>query len=159
MIGSHTDTLQNQWKRCLMALVLGNYNNPVSYLDRQSRALMKLSVDASSFSTFSSRAAAAWTTSLARNRFLKPKCTANVCTRMSFILKKETKWTTEQDRYRLLQERSFMTLSPEFIGRFLNDFTQVLFNRHIHRVKLLSHLLEWETGGKQLTYIFNPKIW
>lgn len=71
-----------------MVLVLGNYNNPVSYLDRQSRALMKLSVGVSSFSTFSSRAAAAWTTSLARNRFLKPKCTANVCTRMSFILKK-----------------------------------------------------------------------
>lgn len=47
---------------------------------------MKLSLSLSSFSVLSSRATAACTMSLARKRFLKPKWTPNVWTRMSFIL-------------------------------------------------------------------------
>ena len=57
-----------------------------AYLERQSRALMKLSPAPSSLSVLSSRAAAACTMSLARKRFLKPKWTPNVWMRMSFML-------------------------------------------------------------------------
>lgn len=68
------------------SIVQGSYV-PTTHLERESRALMKLSLSLSSFSVLSSKAAAACTMSLARKRFLKPKLTPNVWIRISFILK------------------------------------------------------------------------
>lgn len=59
------------------------------YLERLSRAWMKLFVPELSFSGLSISDMVAKTTSLARNLCLKPKWMLKVCTRMSFILQWE----------------------------------------------------------------------
>lgn len=59
---------------------------------------MKLSLLLSSFSVLSSRATAACTMSLARKRFLKPKWTPKVWTRMSFILMGVTEREREEKK-------------------------------------------------------------
>lgn len=59
------------------------------YLERLSRAWMKLSVPELSFSGLSISDIVAKTTSLARNLCLKPKWMLKVCMRMSFILQPE----------------------------------------------------------------------
>ena len=59
------------------------------YLERLSRAWMKLSVPEPSFSGLSISDMVAKTTSLARNLCLKPKWMLKVWTRMSFMLQRE----------------------------------------------------------------------
>lgn len=127
---------------------------------------MKLSLSLSSFSVLSSRATAACTMSLARKRFLKPKWTPNVWTRMSFILMRRyregeknperlpevspwcTFWSygqTHKHRY-VFKSNKWV---PVFIGGLLNDVPEVLFDWRVHGVKFLLHLLQRQPVQRQ----------
>ncbi len=100
-----------------MVLVLGNYNNPV-YTWTDSPELDEVVVGVHPSHVLQQGGPQRELHHWPGNRFLKPKCTANVCTRMSFILKKTNKvnnWT--RDRYGLLQEQSLVdSLSLEFMA-------------------------------------------